>query len=276
MVTNPDETLNHMIRDIIPEVLEKTFTPSIIKASFRATGLYPFDGDTLRRRCRENLGLESMEERANNPLATVEDSVAEQVSAIFKKDETKQKKRKKVLVHLRQPYSSGHIIDASKEEERKKAEEERLKVEKKELAAEKKRQAVMRKEEARLAINARKKLREEIKEKKSRDLQRKKELRAEKKRETSKTKDPKKVVMGNPSKTAEVRKDDRVKGTVQRKKEVKASKYVGVRKDAKVKFIHKVVRGKHAAVRGAGKVKLIKVVVRGKKSLSAADDVKEA
>ena len=119
MVTDSNETLNHMIRDIIPEVLEKAFTPSIIKAGFRATGLYPFDAVTLRSRCKENLGVPSTEERTD-PLSSLEETVAEQVSVLFKKEDTKQKKRKRVLVNLRQAYTSGHIIQASKEEERNK------------------------------------------------------------------------------------------------------------------------------------------------------------
>lgn len=193
MVTDSQETLNHMIRDIIPEVLEKTFTPTIIKASFKATGLYPFDPETIRRRCRENLGLPSTEEQASS-LSSLEDTVTEQISDLFKKDDKKQIKRKRVLVNLRQAYTSGHIIQASKEDERKKAAEEMIKKEKKEAAAEKKRQTIMKKQEHRLAVEARKTQREEIKQNKFRDLQRKKQLAAERKLEAGKVKATKKLV----------------------------------------------------------------------------------
>lgn len=171
MVTVPHETLNHMVRDIIPEVMEKTFTPAIIKASFKATGTYPFDGEIIRKRCEENLGLRS-EDEPDNTLSSVEDIVTEQVTSMFKKDDKSKVKRKRVAVNLRQAYTSGDIIQASKEQERKKAEEEKIKVEKKEASAEKKRLSNMKKEQHRLAVEARKAQREEIK----RDAQRKKEL----------------------------------------------------------------------------------------------------
>ena len=125
-----DDTLNHMIRDLIPEFLEKAFTPHIIQSSFKETGLFPFNGDILRQHCQENLGLQD----TPNPLAPLEECVAGQVVDIFNKPKKQPKtKRKRALVSLKQAYTTGHIIEAAKEEKKTKAEQETEKKEKKHL-----------------------------------------------------------------------------------------------------------------------------------------------
>ena len=51
------ESLNLIVRDILPDALAKSFTPTLIKASFEVTGLYPFNEEVIRKRCMENLGM---------------------------------------------------------------------------------------------------------------------------------------------------------------------------------------------------------------------------
>ena len=110
MVTDADETLNHIIRDIVPDVLEKAFTPTIIKASFSATGLYPFNGNTLRSNCRENLGLSPDVEE--DPLVSLEGKVTGQISDLFPKKRKESQKKKKGSHQLKTslykwPYHTG-------------------------------------------------------------------------------------------------------------------------------------------------------------------------
>ena len=287
MVTDADETLNHIIRDIVPDVLEKAFTPTIIKASFSATGLYPFNANTLRSNCRENLGLSpDMEE---DPLVSLEDKVTDKISDLFRRDTKKPPKRKRVLINLRQAYTSGHIIQASKEDERRKAEEKRLKLEKQEAVAERKRQvainkhfkklavearvaerkrqAAINKQEKKLAVEARKQKREEIKQQKLRDkLRNKKKNQAKKLQDaTNKNKRKKKL---NTALVKKVKENGDSKG-------IRKVKRLGVRctppkttvskRMFKTKCMKKISRGRIVAARNSGKVRFVSVL-RSKQS----------
>ena len=102
MVTDPNLTLNHMIRDLIPAAMETAFIGANIRDGFKETGTYPFNTETIKTNCRENLDRQSIEEK-KGPLSVIEDIVKEQLSDIFKKDCTKKQQRKpksKASIHL--------------------------------------------------------------------------------------------------------------------------------------------------------------------------------
>ena len=146
------ETLNHLIRDVVPEAMAKAFTPSIIKAAFRDTGLYPFNEQIIRERCMENLGCTS----ETSAMAEVEEKALQAITDIHKKDGPggeKKKKRLRAPVGLNQAYTSGHVIQGHEEELRKKAEEERMKRLRKETAEEKRKERERIKEEKKVALD---------------------------------------------------------------------------------------------------------------------------
>ena len=102
MVTDPNLTLNHMIRDLIPAAMETAFIGANIRDGFKETGTYPFNTETIKTNYRENLDRQSIEEK-KGPLSVIEDIVKEQLSDIFKKDCTKKQQRKpksKASIHL--------------------------------------------------------------------------------------------------------------------------------------------------------------------------------
>ena len=163
MMKSENDSLNHIIRDFTPEALEKSFTPSLIKASFKETGLFPFNAETIRKRCQENLGSKS-QDHPTNTLKAIEEKIDEQMKVIYHMNVKPKPKRKRVLVHLKQAYTSGHIVQEAKEQEKLKKEEQKLKQEKKEALEEKKRVAMIKKEEKGKIKEERKRKRDENKE----------------------------------------------------------------------------------------------------------------
>ena len=179
MIKNPNETLNHMIRDMVPEAMQTAFKPTVIKASFKATGLFPYDSEIIRKNCRENLGLLSEEDNLD-PLKELEEKVEKHISGIFEEPKVKKAERKRVPVQLRQAYTSGHVVQQSEDMEKKKRYLEQIKIEKKKAADEKKKSQLIKKE----ALAEKKKAAEE----KKKSQQNKKEALAEKRKQNESAK----------------------------------------------------------------------------------------
>ena len=143
--------LNQIIRDVVPGVMAKAFTPTLIKAAYKVTGMYPFDEEKIRRRCLENLG--NFTDPENNTLAKVEENAMHALKEIYKEDDKKKanRKRKRAPVGLNQAYTSGHVIQGHEEERRREEEETKAKNLRKEEAEAKKRENKKKKEDEKKA-----------------------------------------------------------------------------------------------------------------------------
>ena len=116
------ESLNHLIKDIVPAAIEKAFTSNCIKTAFRVTGLYPFDQNVLMQRCLENLGVLSTD---TTRLAAVDERALQFMQTIHR-DTSEEKINRKILkaqVKLNYAYRSGHVIQGHEEEFKRKEEE---------------------------------------------------------------------------------------------------------------------------------------------------------
>jgi hypothetical protein len=146
------ESLNVLIRDLVPNAMAKSFTPVKIKAAFKVTGLYPFNEEVIRRNCQENLG--SVTDSENNTLSTVEENVMNALKNMYRKEDSKSsgKKRVRATIGLNQAYSAGHVIKMHEEQVRRKDEESTAKIMRTEAAEEKKKEIQRQKDEKKLAL----------------------------------------------------------------------------------------------------------------------------